>query len=49
MSLKPQAEWSEDLKIYVGKLGIILNKGIKKFGFLNQFIIVLDTILLHNL
>ena len=34
MSLKPEAEWSEDLKIYVGKLGIISNKGVlKKFGF----------------
>ena len=34
VNLKPEAEWSEDLKIYVGKLGIISNKGVlKKFGF----------------
>ena len=34
VNLKPEAEWSEDLKIYVGRLGIISNKGVlKKFGF----------------
>ncbi len=33
VNLKPEAEWSQDLKIFVGKLGIISNKGVlKKFG-----------------
>ena len=34
MKLNPEAVWSEELKIYVGKLGIISSKGVlKKFGF----------------
>ncbi len=33
LKLKPESVWSDDLKIFVGKLGIISNKGdLKQFG-----------------
>ena len=33
-NIKPEPEWSEELKVYIGRLGIISNKGVlKKFGF----------------
>ena len=45
VKLYPEAEWSEELKIYIGKLGIISNKGVlKKFGLSESiYISFLDT------
>ena len=46
IKIKPEAQWSEELKIFVGKLGIISSKGtLKRFGLSESvYNSVIDTI-----